>query len=148
LGQTPARRGLVANWLHHRAQLRAIGFDRGFQWLDGSFVEDKTPRDLDVVTFLYRPPGIVTPTQLALLMRANLNLFGPAQVKAAFGLDFFAVDLSSSPELLVSLTRYWIGLFSHRRDGLWKGMLEIRLENPAEDSLAQAALASVPSAAP
>ncbi len=115
LGRTDARRAILEGWLRHRAELRAIGFERGFQWLDGSFVEQKTPKDLDVVTFLYRPPGIVTANQLALLMRANLNLFGRAQVKAAFSLDFFGVDLNGSPEALVNVTRYWLGLFSHRR---------------------------------
>ena len=37
----------------YRAALRAVGFDRGFQWLDGSFVEDRVPKDLDVVSFTY-----------------------------------------------------------------------------------------------
>jgi hypothetical protein len=55
---------------------RALGFNRGFQWLDGSFVENKDPRDLDVVTFLYRPPGIHDAGELPRLLRANLNLFG------------------------------------------------------------------------
>ena len=90
LGSTDERRAILTGWLNHRAALRAIGFDRGFQWLDGSFVEQKDPQDLDVVTFLYRPPGIVDPNQLAMLMRANLNLFGRVQVKAAYKLDFFA----------------------------------------------------------
>ena len=149
LGHTNERRVILQGWLRHRAELRAIGFERGFQWLDGSFVEQKTPKDLDMVTFLYRPTGIVTPNQMAMLMRANLNLFGRPQVKAAFNLDFFGVDLNGSPENLVNVTRYWLGLFSHRRaDDVWKGMLQVRLEDPAEDSLAQAALASGPALAP
>lgn len=55
LGFTDEHRAILLGWLRHRAALRAIGFDRGFQWLDGSFVEQKEPRDLDVVAFLYRP---------------------------------------------------------------------------------------------
>jgi hypothetical protein len=31
------------------------------------------------------------------------------------------------------MTRYWIGLFSHRRDGIWKGMLRMELNTAADD---------------
>lgn len=147
LGRTNERREILRKWLQHRAALRAIGFDRGFQWLDGSFVEQKEPRDLDVVTFVNRPPGIQDATTLFGLMRANLNLFGRTQVKAAFSLDFFAVDLDGSPEALVNLTRYWLGLFSHRRgDDLWKGMLQVRMEDEDDDTAALATL-ELPAAA-
>ena len=141
LAMTPTRRTILKGWLDHRASLRAIGFDRGFQWLDGSFVEDKEPRDLDIVAFLYRPPGIHDGNMLARLMHGNIGLFGRAQVKATFSVDFFPVDLNATPEALVSLTRYWLGLFSHRRqDSLWKGMLQIRLEDEADDTAALALL--------
>ena len=141
LAQTDARKDILRGWLAHRAALRAIGFTRGFQWLDGSFVEEKDPRDLDVVTFLYRPADIQDRDELARLMRANLNLFGRPQVKAAYSLDFFPIDLDGSAEALVSLTRYWLSLFSHRRgDDLWKGMLEVRLEDEDDDRAALAAL--------
>jgi hypothetical protein len=141
LGTTEERRAILRGWLRHRAALRGIGFDRSFQWLDGSFVEDKDPRDLDVVSFTYRPPTVADAGQIALLMRANLNLFARPQVKADFQLDFFPVDLDGSPEGLVSTTRYFLGLFSHRRgDGLWKGMLQVRLEDEGDDRAALAAL--------
>jgi len=143
LARTEPRKEILRQWLRHRAALRTIGFDRGFQWLDGSFVESKDPRDLDVVTFLYRPPGIRDRNDLAKLLRANLNLFGHAQVKATYSLDFFPVDLDGSAEALVNLTRYWLGLFSHRRgDDLWKGMLQVRMEDVADDAAAIAVLGS------
>ena len=70
-------------------------------------------------------------------MQSNIGLFGRAQVKATYSLDFFPVDLNGTPEALVSLTRYWLGLFSHRRqDDLWKGMLEVRLEDEPDDAAA------------
>jgi hypothetical protein len=148
LGLTEQRTEILRGWLRHRAVLRAIGFDRGFQWLDGSFVESKDPRDLDVVTFLYRPPGIHDRNDLARLLHANLNLFSHAQVKAAYKLDFFPIDLDGSAEGLVNLTRYWLGLFSHRRgDDLWKGMLQVRLEDITDDAAALAALGPDPTAA-
>jgi hypothetical protein len=144
---TDERKAILRGWLRHRAALRAVGFDRGFQWLDGSFVENKNPRDLDVVTFLYRPPGIHGGGDLAKLLRANLNLFGRARVKAAYNLDFFAIDLDGSAEALVNLSRYLLGLFSHRRgDDLWKGMLQVRIEDAADDAAAIAALGPDPAA--
>ncbi len=148
LALTDDRKKILRLWLRHRAALRAVGFERGFQWLDGSFVESKDPRDLDVVTFIYRPAGVQDSGDLARLLRANLGLFGRAQVKAAYHLDFFAIDLDGSAEAIVSLTRYWLSVFSHRRvDYLWKGMLQVRLEDVADDAAALAALGPDPPAA-
>jgi hypothetical protein len=49
------------------------------------------------------------------------------------------VNLTTSPEWLVTQTRYWYGLFSHRRgDALWKGMLQLPLES--DDDAATALL--------
>ncbi len=141
LASTNERRDILLGWLKYRADLRAIGFERGFQWLDGSFVEDKEPRDLDVVSFLYRPPGINDPTQLLMVMRANAKLFVRNLVKAEYKLDAFPIDLDGSPEALVSSTRYFLGLFSHRRgDDVWKGMLQVRFEDVGDDAAALAAL--------
>lgn len=148
LGWTASRKSVLRGWLQHRVALRATGFNRGFQWLDGSFVESKDPKDLDVVSFLYRPIGIHNPGQLLAVMQANLNLFGRSQVKAEFSLDAFLIDLDGSPEALVNSTRYFLGLFSHRRgDDLWKGMLQVRLGDVADDSAALTALGPEPPAA-
>lgn len=141
LGTTDDRKTILRGWLDHRAALRAIGFDRGFQWLDGSFVEDKDPKDVDVVTFLYRPSGVQSSTDLLNLMKSNPSLFVHHQVKTTFRVDFFPIDMNASPEVLVSLTRYFCGLFSHRRvDELWKGMLQVRLEDDTSDAVAFALL--------
>jgi hypothetical protein len=138
LGSTDERNAILRGWLEHRAALRRIGFDRGFQWIDGSFVESKVPKDLDVLTFLYRPPGI-TLDDLKNLLQANIRLFHRDQVKASFHLDLIAIDLNGSVEALVYATRYYFGLFSHRRgDYLWKGMLHVRLENAGDDAAALA----------
>jgi hypothetical protein len=147
LGGSDPRREILRGWLGHRAALRSIGLDRGFQWLDGSFVENKDPKDLDVLTFLYRPVGFTEP-QFNALLAANMGLFARAPVKATYKLDFFAVDLNGSPETLVNFTRYFCGLFSHRRgDDLWKGMLQVRLENVADDGVALGILNPVPAVA-
>lgn len=140
-GTTSGRRDILRGWLAHRAHLRMAGFDRGFQWLDGSFVEDKDPRDLDVVTFLYRPNGVRDGSGVAALMSANSGLFSRRRVKASYHLDAFPIDLDGSAEVLVGMSRYFLGLFSHRRgDGLWKGMLQVRIEDENDDVAALALL--------
>jgi hypothetical protein len=133
LGSTNERNDILRGWLDHRAALRRIGFDRGFQWIDGSFVESKIPQDLDVLTFFYGPSGITRVDDLKSLLQANIGLFDRHQVKASFHLDFFMIGLNDSVEGIVNATRYYFGVFSHRRgDHLWKGMLHVRLENAGD----------------
>lgn len=146
LGSSARRKEILRGWLRYRAALRAIGFNRGFQWLDGSFVEDKNPRDLDVVSFLHKPAEIQDKTQLQNWLTSNKHFFDRSDVKTSYDLDHFFVDLSGSPEGIVSTTRYFLGLFSHRRgDDLWKGMLQVNLGSAVDDEAALDALgASVP----
>ena len=57
-GFSAERRGILRGWLGMRAALRQLGYASGFQWLDGSFMEDaetfrgRPPGDIDVVSFL------------------------------------------------------------------------------------------------
>lgn len=141
LGGSDRRRAILTGWLGYRAQLRAAGVTHGFQWLDGSFVEQKEPNDLDVVTFFRRPAYAQSDNDLQAWVQANIRLFDKRDIKARYLLDAFPVDLNGDPETLVGTSRYWIGLFSHRRvDGLWKGMLQVRLEDAADDTAALATL--------
>jgi hypothetical protein len=145
LGGTDRRGEILRGWLRHRAALRDLGFQRGFQWLDGSFVETKDPQDLDVVTFTFRPATMTNVAALATVVQANGPVFDRVQAKARYMLDAFFIDLNASPESIVNVSRYWLGLFSHRRaDDLWKGMLQVRLENVADDATASALLGPVP----
>jgi len=138
------RRDILRGWLRHRIALRALGFDRGFQWLDGSFVEDKEPRDLDVVSFVHYPLGL-NAEQVAGMMREHRSIFSPGGAKAEYALDAYFVALDGPPQEIVNLTRYWSGLFSHRRgDLLWKGMLQVRLENAEDDAAALLILGAEP----
>ncbi|WP_315837528.1 DUF6932 family protein [Bradyrhizobium prioriisuperbiae] len=134
LAFSEGRKTILRGWLLHRKALRAIGFNDGFQWIDGSFVEKgKEPKDIDVVTFFRRPSNATTATALALHRQANRAIFSRAQVKAAFHVDFMPIDLQGTPEGLVGMTRYYTSLFSHRRDDfLWKGMLQVSMDG-AED---------------
>jgi len=134
LSFSEGRKSILRGWLLHRRALRAIGFNTGFQWVDGSFVEkDKEPKDIDVVTYFRRPAIARSPTDLSSHLRANLPVFGRSQVKTAFHVDFLYVDLDGTAEVIVNLTRYYAGLFSHRRsDLLWKGMLQVPLEDAGD----------------
>ncbi|MCE2988472.1 MAG: hypothetical protein LW830_11575 [Phenylobacterium sp.] len=144
LGTSSVRREILTNWLRHRAALRAAGFDRGFQWLDGSFVEEKDPNDLDIVSFLHRPNGYVESSDFSIFLQSNQHILHAPIVKFQYKLDFFPVDLNSSPETLVSLTKYWIGLFSHRRyDYVWKGIVQVDLNNADDDESAIEILQSI-----
>lgn len=134
---TPVRKRLLKMWLAHRAGLRKIGFVRGFQWLDGSFVENKEPNDLDIVSFLFRPEGITNSDMICLHIQNNPQLFSRQIVREKYGLHFFPVDLNGTPKTIIDTTSYFFGLFSHRRnDHLWKGILEVNLEESDEDQAA------------
>lgn len=81
---------------------------------------------------------------MAQLMRANPEVLLTAPIKAVRRLDSFLVDLDATTEAIIDATRYWCGLFSHRRgDDLWKGMVKVSLD-PAEDDIALLSLAEPP----
>lgn len=130
--------------LRYRTELHALGFMQGFQWLDGSFVEDiearedRAPRDIDVVTFAH-PPAAMSKAEINQMMDTRPDLFDLDRCKQEFHCDTSIVNLTTAPEWLVLQTRYWYGLYSHRRgDTLWKGMLQLPLDS--DDVIARAML--------
>jgi hypothetical protein len=132
---TPARHRILSGFVHYRAALQAIGLVSGMQWLDGSFMEQiellgqRPPRDLDVVTFLHTPPGFA-------LDPSNTGVFDHDEAKARFHVDSYFVELDELPaRAIVAQSAYWYSLWSHRRNGAWKGFLEVDLA-PASDPLA------------
>ncbi len=135
-GFSPERRAILAGFLDFRENLHAGGLLTGFQWLDGSFLEDietretRPPNDLDVVTVYWGFDA--TPLAAEFPEFAN-----PPLAKANFHLDHYPFDAGYSPELTIEMTRYWISLFSHNRLGVWKGMLRIELNTPSEDAAAR-----------
>jgi hypothetical protein len=147
LGKTPERKAILSKFLDFREQLRSEGMVQGFQWLDGSFLENielregRPPRDLDVVTFFWGYGFEFFQKLLSVLP----EFADPELAKQNFSLDHYPVDAGYSPELTVELTRYWSQLFSHNRLGVWKGMLRIEINTPTEDAAARAELATVSS---
>jgi hypothetical protein len=130
--------------LRYRSELRGLGFTQGFQWLDGSFVEDvearedRAPNDIDVVTFAHPPAGM-SDQQINQMLDTRPELFNLERCKREFHCDTSIVNLTTAPEWLVLQTRYWYGLYSHRRgDALWKGMLQLPLDS--DDDAARAVI--------
>ncbi len=143
-GDTPERREILKGFLGYRAALHQAGIARGFQWLDGSFLEQveitegRAPNDLDVVTF-YRLPAGLSQQDLATALGTTLN---HGVVKARHKVDGYLVHLGMEPERLAAQSAYWYGLWSHRRNQRWKGFVQVDLA-PADDPVAMAALVSV-----
>ncbi|RSE88615.1 DUF6932 family protein [Achromobacter denitrificans] len=135
LGTSLQRVELLIGLLMYRTALKASGVSLGFQWIDGSFVEDvevtrgRPPADIDVVTF-GRLPG--TPQEF---LAAHEHLLDARRTKQMYKCDAYFVDLGKDSTKLVDDTRYWFGLFSHQREtSLWKGMLQINLDEDDSDA--------------
>jgi len=145
LGKTPERKAILDRFLDFRDRLRAAGLTNGFQWIDGSFLEDietregRAPNDLDVVT-VYWGYDLAFQTSL---MTSFPEVANPPLAKANYSLDHYPFDAGHSPIMTLEQTRYWILLFSHNRLGIWKGMLQIDLDTPTEDGVARQELAAL-----
>lgn len=130
---SPERRAVLKGFLDYRAELHRLGLEDGFQWIDGSFLEDveaieaRAPRDIDVVSFFY------TPTEF-IISDDDAQLFDQAVAKDQFNVDAYIIELSKlTPRELTYWSAYWYGMWSHRRTQVWKGFLQIELV-PTEDA--------------
>jgi hypothetical protein len=140
-GTSDPRKEILAGLIRYRRALFAAGIVSGFQWLDGSFLEDverleqRAPRDIDVVTFFELPPGR---TQRDILAQ-HRPLFDRSQTKASFRVDAYPACLGGALDSLIERSTYWYSLWAHRRNGQWKGYLQASLD-AADDANAQANL--------
>jgi hypothetical protein len=143
-GTSTERIAIIDGFLGYRSELHAVGLTRGFQWIDGSFLENvevlrsRPPKDVDVVTFYELPSG---ETQASILGR-NPGVFDHDQLNARFSVDAFTQDLGSPSQDLIGWSAYWYGVWSHQRSTLvWKGFVEVDLD-PSQDAGARAILLS------
>lgn len=133
------RAAIFKGLLDYRKELSQLGFAVGFQWLSGSYleaieqIEKRNPKDIDLVTFCSAPPQCQSPNEIKALVSANPNVFDPTKAKQRYYCDAYFVDVGFGPRFVVMQTRYWFGLFSHRRGGLWKGLLEVPLVRSQDD---------------
>ena len=138
------RKTILDGLLEYRRALYAAGIVRGFQWLDGSFMEDvelhqsRSPNDIDVVTYFVLPDD---ETESSLLSKAP-HLFDREGVKAKYKVDsYYGVLGQTMSESDVRKIAYWYSMWSHNRNQTWKGFVRTEL-NPSEDENARLVLNS------
>lgn len=141
---TAARLEILQGLINYRIELRKKGISSGFQWLNGSFMEHKevllqeAPKDVDVVTFFNLPDGF---DQATFLPQVN-DLFDVDNTKQLYHIDAYPCVLGDAlNEGHVSEISYWYSMWSHRRNGLWKGFVQVDISEE-EDNIASALLAS------
>jgi hypothetical protein len=153
---SPERIAILTGFLNYRAALHAARLTSGFQWVNGSFMEQveicprrhRPPNDVDVVTFYHLPAGATQATVVA----AAPALFPSTAaehdaLKATYRVDAYPISLGTPSDRLVNRSAYWYGLWAHQRDTLkWKGFLQLDLA-PAEDAAARLLLTATPPAA-
>ncbi len=135
---TSAQRAKLLKGLNsYREHLFKGGFISGYQWVDGSFVEDvevtrsRSPNDIDIVTLFNRPLKYQNNSALWVSdYSSNLHrmFFETRNMKPQYKCDTFAIDLEAGSESLVRDISYWGGLFSDIRGSTEKkGIVSIPL---------------------
>jgi len=141
-GTTPDRRRILRGLIEYRRELSRLSIEEGFQWIDGSFVEDKeakfgtSPNDVDVVTFYHLSDGI---TQEMIRLK-NPAIFENNHTKSRFFVDGYTQQIGEkfSQDDIRKVT-YWYSMWSHTRDGNWKGFVQVKL-SAEDDNLASVLL--------
>lgn len=135
-GTSSARCDILDGYLRHRAALHANGYQAGFQWLDGSFMEDvetlegRSPRDIDVVSFLQAPVTADPRPE-------DLDALDHALARDRFSVDSYFVELDEvTSRELTFWAAYWYSVWAHRRNLAWKGFLQVEL-SPDQDAVAR-----------
>jgi len=122
---------MLRNFIAYRSVLRGLGISDGFEWIGGSFVEDKDPADIDVVTFFRMPTGWSVETKKQVL-GSHPELMG-TEAKKKYECDPYFVELTDMTAGKVKQITYWYGLLSHQRVPFeWKGILELALPDADE----------------
>ena len=140
---SPDRARLLKGLNGYRKHLHSAGFVSGFQWVDGSFVENvevlrkRSPSDIDLVTLYHRPlryNGLHQRWVSDYEKHLRGRYFDSNRMKPIFGCDTYDIDLDTGPRALLRNSTYWSGLFSDMRgSGAKKGFIEIPLPiNPME----------------
>lgn len=146
---SPGRAAILRGFKGFRDALRGVGFENGFQWVDGSFVEacervkGRPPGDVDVVSVVHRPNAYIDQQAWSdFVGQHSLTLLDPTHCKATFSCDAYFIDLNTTPRKVAEQSAYWFGLFSHQRDTFrWKGLVHLDLQS--DDEAAMLALDSI-----
>jgi len=133
---TPERIEIMEGFLRYRQHLHTAGIIAGFQWLDGSFLENvemiraTPPKDIDVTTFFHLPAGKTEDD----LVKDHPVLFNPKETKQQYHTDGFIIYLDPNDlEWCIHWSAYWYGVWSHQRGTYrWKGFVQIDLDPQAD----------------
>jgi len=135
-GTSIERCEILRGFLKFREKLHTMGLQKGFQWVNGSFVEDvetirqRSPSDIDVISFHQYPDQSTVDGWT----KHDLQTFNATYTKRTYKVDAYFENLDSASSYLVSRSTYWFGLFTHQKNTFaWKGCLQISLE-PRNDS--------------
>lgn len=128
------RCSILNGFLSFRQKLYSAGITSGIQWINGSFVEnvevmeERPPRDIDVITF-YEPSEIG---------QNSWQIFDIREIKKEFCVDNYFVPLHPFEQSYSDYVQhirevsYWYSLWSHKRDSTWKGFFQIELNIEAD----------------
>ncbi|MBX3498555.1 MAG: hypothetical protein KF889_03860 [Alphaproteobacteria bacterium] len=147
-GKSRQRLELLDGLVKYRQALFSSGFVVGYQWLNGSFVEDvektrgRAPGDIDIVTLFRRPIKYqVDPKAWAVDVAQFTTMLSPRECKTRYHCEAFPIDLDKPAEKIVEDVTYWFSLFSHQRiTDARKGMLLVRLATTPSDGINEAQL--------
>lgn len=150
MGTTPPRRDLLRGLLGYRALLIQFGYTAGLQLIDGSFAENiearenRAPNDIDVFSFVERPRHYQIDASLWAstgFPEWTNEIVDRVKNRNRFGIDTYAIAVDQVRALeTITAAFYWSSLFGHRRiTHDWKGFVRVPL-NPADDTVALAAL--------
>lgn len=128
---------ILKGLIYFRIEAINHGITNGFQWIDGSFSENieqsegRAPNDIDVVSFV----GHITKS-IEFDIERNFEAFiNTERSKVDYKVDHYPVVFDINPMITINATKYWIQLFSHNRNGVWKGIIELPLyDNPKLDN--------------
>lgn len=136
---TEIRIDLLTNFIKFRIKIHESEITSGFQWVDGSFLEDKEkilgedPSDIDVATFFQ----VTSPNTVDKINSDFPEFFQRKLAKNKYKLDHLLIHVPAlNPYQLIRNTNFISKLFSYSRRGVYKGMVEIHLNSIHEDRLA------------
>jgi hypothetical protein len=133
---TPTRIHLLKNFVKFRIKIHDSKITEGFQWVDGSFLEnkekalDQNPNDIDVATFFQ-----VTSPDTEQKVKTDFPDFSHRKLaKDNYKLDHLLIHIPAlNPYDLIRSTNFISKLFSYSRRGVFKGLVEIHLNTIDED---------------
>ncbi|NEI70496.1 hypothetical protein GR212_13020 [Rhizobium lusitanum] len=138
------RKSLLRNLIAYRALIATDGYERGYQFFDGSFVENvevtrgRAPKDIDVFTMLHAPQKYLD--SFALWQGPGFQFWSSEIAdqklnKERFSLDTYALLIEDAPlDRMLEQVMYWYSLFSHQRDTFaWKGFVAVSFDRAQDD---------------